>query len=95
MIYETCLVAKFQDSIGEILRRCNRNGTLITKELVLAEALTTNDTLLLENNGITEDLKAIEFASFISRAENALSQATPTNATNEVERRGGEFYKNQ
>ena len=72
-VYKTCPVPKFKDSIGELCRRCSMNDPLITKDLVLVEAMTTYGTFLRECNLITKDPKAKAFVSFISRTEKSLS----------------------
>lgn len=87
-IYESFPVPKCQESIGELRRKYNRNDLSITKELVLADALTTYSTLMLEKNWITEDPKAIAFASFISRAEQALYQSKNNDSSIKPTNRG-------
>ena len=63
-IYESCPVPKFQETISELRRKYNRNDESISTELIMAEALTTYDTLILEKDWITHDPKSVVFANF-------------------------------
>ena len=67
--YKSCLVPEFQEAIGELRRKYNRGDQSITKEFLMAEALSTCNALVLEKSWITHDPKAVSFANFISKTE--------------------------
>ena len=73
-VYESCPVAKFQEHIGELRRKYNRRDPSITKEYLMAEALSFYDTLVLEKKWITQDPKMVAFSSFISKASALLDK---------------------
>ena len=49
-ICKTCPEPKFQEHASELCRKCNHNDNAVNKELIIAEALTAYDTLILEKN---------------------------------------------
>ena len=73
-VYESCPVAKFQEHIGELRRKYNRRDPSITKEHLMAEALSAYDTLVLEKKWFTQDPKTVAFASFVSKATSLLDK---------------------
>ena len=70
--YKSCPVPEFQEAIGELRRKYNRGDQSITKEFLMAEALSTYNALVLEKSWITHDPKAVSFANFISKTEKNL-----------------------
>ena len=73
-IYESCPVQKFQEAIGELRRKHNRRDPSITKECLMAEALSSCDALVLEKKWITHDPTSVAFASFVSKASSFLDK---------------------
>ena len=68
-ICESFLVPKFQETISEIRRKHNRKDASITKELIMDEALSTCDTLILEKDWISHYPKSVVFDIFLKKAE--------------------------
>ena len=68
----------FQESIREMRIKCNRRDDLITKEYLMAEALSSYNTLVLENKWITQDPKSVAFTQLLSKAETIFKNYSPT-----------------
>ena len=82
-IYESCPVPKFQETISELRRKYNRNDESISTELIMAEALTTYDTLILEKDWITYDPKSVVFANLLKKAESTFKRFENKNPKSE------------
>ena len=65
---ESCPAKQFQESIGEMRRKHDRRDPSPTKKYLMAEALSSYDTLMLEKKWMTTDPKTLAFASFASKA---------------------------
>ena len=55
-------------------RECNRRDSQITKEFLIAEALSSCNALVLEKKWITQDPKSVAFSSFTSKASALLDK---------------------
>lgn len=65
--YETCLISKFPEDIGEMKSKQDIGDSSITKEALMAEALSTYDTLILEKIGSHMILKLLPLHLFFQR----------------------------
>ena len=80
-IYESCPVQKFQEAISELRRKHDRRDPSIKKEHLMAEALSSCDTLFLEKKWITRYPKSVAFASFVCKVSSFLDKLDNSNHT--------------
>ena len=70
--YESYLVPRFQEAIGKMRWGLNRRDPKIKKEHLMAEALSSHDTLVLGKKCLTQDPKSFAFASFVTNVSTSL-----------------------